>query len=521
MTAERRAAERQAREAARWSREAAKARQAEHVAKQQKLAESKTSAVAEEVSLLDRTLVGALERHAVTFDSLKVKFEPQPFQPGKLAEPLVAPEWRQYEPAEPRGLDRWFGGMSAYRRAVAQAKLLYDAATASFQQAEAERVRALGAARAEYDRKVETARQGAKLYNENVDTNRDGFMQGEPEAVEWFVDKVLRASRYPNGFPREWQVAYRPENRDVVIEFELPPQQVVPVVREYRYIKSRDAMDPVVRPSGEVKQRYARLVASIALRTLHEVFSATQPQIVEAVVLNGRVSTIDKATGKKARPHLISIEAERSAFIDLNLADVDPAACLRGLNALVSPNPFDLEAVEPFIAFDLRRFRFVDSADELSTLDSRRNLLKLSPTEFEHLVKELFVAMGAEAWRTVPSKDGGVDAVATSKNLFFGGVCLIQAKRWTGLVGLDAVHALTGVMTDHNATTGVLVTTSWFSRTSEQFAQRNRITLINGAELKHLIKQHLGIDVVPGTSPPKRARASDNTQTGRLGPAGS
>ena len=37
-----------------------------------------------------------------------------------------------------------------------------------------------------------------------------------------------------------------------------------------------------------------------------------------------------------------------------------------------------------------------------------------------------------------------------------------------GLVGLEAVHALTGVMTDHNATTGVLVTTSWFSRTNEQ-----------------------------------------------------
>lgn len=44
--------------------------------------------------------------------------------------------------------------------------------------------------------------------------------------------------------------------------------------------------------------------------------------------------------------------------------------------------------------------------------------------------------MGAEAWTTIPSKDGGVDAVATSKNLFFGGVCLIQAKRWSGLVGL-------------------------------------------------------------------------------------
>ena len=125
--------------------------------------------------------------------------------------------------------------------------------------------------------------------------------------------------------------------------------------------------------------------------------------------------------------------------------------------------------------------------------------------------------MGSETWATIPSKDGGVDAVATSKNLFFGGVCLIQAKRWTGLVGLESVHALTGVMADHNAMRGVLVTTSWFGRTSEQFANRNRIVLINGAELKQLIKDHLDMDVIPGTTPPRRLRASDNTQTGRPG----
>jgi restriction system protein len=174
-----------------------------------------------------------------------------------------------------------------------------------------------------------------------------------------------------------------------------------------------------------------------------------------------------------------------------------------------------MEAIEPFIAFDLKRFRFADDMDVVAGLDSRPNLIKLSPTEFEHLVRQLFVAMGAEAWTTIPSKDGGVDAVATSKNLFFGGVCLIQAKRWAGLVGLESVHALTGVMADHNATTGVLVATSWFGRASEQFAKRNRITLINGAELKQLIKKNLGIDVIPGTSPPRRLRASDNTQTGR------
>ncbi len=66
-------------------------------------------------------------------------------------------------------------------------------------------------------------------------------------------------------------------------------------------------------------------------------------------------------------------------------------------------------------------------------------------------------------------------------------------------------------MADHSATTGVLVTTSWFGRASEQFAQRNRVTLINGAELKSLIKQYLQLDVIPGTTPPRRLRASDNT----------
>ena len=385
---------------------------------------------------------------------------------------------------------------------------------------EDQRQRALAAARAEHERTVADGRAKAVAQNADIEARRAAFAAGDAEAVEWFVGQVLDASRYPNGFPRQYQVAYRPENRDVVVEFELPPQQGVPTVRGYRYVKTRDVIEPLPRPENEIKQRYARLIACIALRTLHEIFTATSGDVVEAVVFNGRVNTIDRATGKPARPHLLSVSAERSAFADLVLAAVEPAACLKRLNALVSPNPFDMEAVEPFITFDLRRFRFTDNLDVVAGLDSRPNLLKLSPTEFEHLVRQLFVAMGAEAWTTIPSKDGGVDAVATSKNVFFGGVCLVQAKRWTGLVGLESVHALTGVMADHNATRGVLVATSWFGRASEQFAMRNRITLINGAELKQLIKEHLKTDVIPGTSPPRRVRASDNMQTGRPGPGG-
>ncbi len=515
----RREMERQAREQARLAKEREKARQQQHIEAQQRTADAKSAAVERQIKALDEILTSVLSLPALTFDALKVTPEIPRFNPGPLGIAETAPNWKDYAIPEPSALSRLFGGAARYERQTVEAKARFEAVTSAHRQREADRERALAAAKSGYEHMVADIRAKAAGENAALEARRTGFATGDLEAVEWFVSRVLDTSRYPDGFPHQYQVAYRPENRDVVVEFELPPQMIVPAVRGYRYIKNRDAIDPLPRPATEVKQRYARLIACVALRNLHEIFTAMPRDSVEAVVFNGRVSTIDRATGKPARPHLLSVEAERAAFEDLVLAAVEPAACLKRLNALVSPNPFDLEAVEPFITFDLKRFRFTDDLDVVAGLDSRPNLLKLSPTEFEHLVRQLFVAMGAEAWTTIPSKDGGVDAVATSKNLFFGGICLIQAKRWTGVVGLEAVHALSGVMADHNATTGVLVTTSWFGRASEQFANRNRITLINGAELKQLIKEHLNRDIIPGTSPPRRLRASDNTQIGRPDPA--
>jgi len=514
MAAQRREAERRAKEQARRSKELEKALKEEHLAAQQRSADTKTAALERQVKDLDEVLTSVLRLRPLSFANLMTPTVPSRFEPGALAHGKPPPNWDDFTPPEPRGLARLLGGNARYAREVASEQARFDAAMKAHKQAEADRQRALAAAKVAHDQQV--AADSRRIAE--IRARQSAFMAGDPEAVEWFVGRVFDSSRYPRGFPHEYQVAYRPENRDVVVEFELPPQKVVPDVRGYRYVKARDAIDALPRPQNEVKQRYKRLVACVALRTLHEIFTATSPEVIEAVVFNGRLSTIDRATGKPTRPHLLSVSAERSVFEDLVLAAVEPAACLTRLNALVSSNPYDLEAVEPFIAFDLKRFRFTDDLDVVAGLDSRPNLLKLTPTEFEHLVKQLFVAMGAEAWTTIPSKDGGVDAVATSKHLFFGGVCLIQAKRWTGLVGLESVHALTGVMADHNATTGVLVTTSWFGRASEQFAKRNRVTLINGAELKQLIKEYLHKDVIPGTSPPRRLRASDNIQTGRPGP---
>jgi restriction system protein len=349
--AQQREQERQAREAVRLAKEKERLAREHYLVTRQQEADAKTNLVAVQVRMLDEILTSILTTAPLTFQRLMSVAKVTPFQPGPLATPTPAPDWSDFAPPAPSAIGRAFGGATRYTRQVAEAQAKHDAAMAQHAAHESARQSALAAARADYDRSIAAERTRVARLNEQVAQRQKDFAAGVPEAVEWFVSRVLEGSRYPKDFPRTFQVAYRPENRDVVVEFEFPSQSVVPLVRGYKYVKTRDAIDPLARPETEVKQRYKLLIARIALRTLHEIFTATPSEVVEAVVFNGRVSTIDRATGKPARPHLLSVSAERAIFQDLVLAAVDPAACLTRLNALVSPNPFDMEAVEPLGSF--------------------------------------------------------------------------------------------------------------------------------------------------------------------------
>ncbi|ONH25543.1 hypothetical protein BL253_27320 [Pseudofrankia asymbiotica] len=333
--------------------------------------------------------------------------------------------------------------------------------------------------------------------------------------MEWFVGQALAAAPYPDGFPQTRKIAYRPQEHDIVIEIDFPRRSVIPEVREYKFYKTVPEIRPVKWKEPEARKLYAQLVAWMTLRVVHEVFTVTKAlDLVDVVVFNGTVTDVDPATGKDTLYHLISLEPERSLFEgSLELDRVtDPIRCLRGLDARVSPNPYDLEAVQPVVTFDLSRFRLANDSTELADLDSRTNLLQLTPTEFEKLIEKLLKAMKFDAYRTVDSKDDGIDVVVTRNDVIFGGVCLVQAKRTKNRVELSTVQAVAGAMADHNAATGMVVTTSWFGPSSIAFAKRNRITPVKGAELKHMIKRYLGIDVIPGVAEPRGRRASEGRE---------
>jgi restriction system protein len=471
-----------------------------------------SSAMQDRVAELESVLVASVRsRLDVTFASLRQSVTYRKFDAGALERSTPPPRWEQYAPPPPAGLGRLFGGSGRQERQEALARTAFDQACAEHAATEADRRQRLAERRREYDRQVTAATDATAAHNAEIDQFEHDFRTGESEAVAQFCTLVLDSVAYPDGFPHRTRVLYRPEPKEVLVEFELPPQSLIPVERDYKYVAVRDEITATARPTPEIKDRYTRLIAQVALRTIHEVFTCDQADVVSVVTFNGHVSTKDLATGQPVRPCLVSVSAERQVFSSFVLAELDPVMCLKRLNALVSNHPYDLEAVRPVVDFEtlLTRYKFVEGMDAVAGLDSRRDLLDMTPTEFEHLVRQLFEAMGMRSWVTQASKDDGVDAVAVNEDPVFGGLCIIQAKRYRGAVGVEPVRALAGVMEDKRATKGMMVTTSWVTKDGHAFTARHgRIQIIECEEIKFLCKEHLGLDVLISLpKPPPQRRA--------------
>ncbi len=108
----------------------------------------------------------------------------------------------------------------------------------------------------------------------------------------------------------------------------------------------------------------------------------------------------------------------------------------------------------------------------------------MSPEEFEWAIGSLFEALGCKLSVTQRTRDGGIDLDGYREGVG-GGRVVVQCKRYSNTVGVDAVRDLFGaVAADHNISQGFLVTTSEFSKPARDFAKDKRITLIDGLELE-------------------------------------
>jgi restriction system protein len=370
--------------------------------------------------------------------------------------------------------------------------------------AEQGRLEELASHKREHEARLAEGRRDVDEHNLRIDGWAEGLRARDKAAVERYLQYVLRRTPLPADFPRQAEVAFSPAAEQAVVRLQLPGRDTVPTVRGYTYVQGRDEVKPMPRPSRDAGDLYRSLVAQVALLVVRDLFDADPA--LQVVAFNGHVDTTDPATGQRIYPCLISLNVERELFSQLVLDQVRPEVCLRHLNALVSGHPYELEPITPILDFDLTKYSFAEGLDAVASLDSRPDLMEMSATEFEHLVRQIFEAMGMQGWTTLPSKDDGVDGVVVNPTPFVGGLTIVQAKRYKDVVGVSHIRELAGAMEEKKAGHGILVTTSWYTSGGWQKARdHGRIELIDGHRLVHLIKDHLGKDVLIGIKRPKNA----------------
>jgi restriction system protein len=465
--------------------------------------DAKNEAIDGRVVELESLLTSTLQvDHSVDFDALKTTPAITTYDPGRLAIAEPPPAAASFAvPALSAGKRLVPGAKEKHARAEEEASRAYHAAVAAHAAREAGRV-------AEWKRAYEAHEAAnaaliaeADRKNKETDAFREEFASGDPDAIVSYFDLVLQRSAYPDGFPQRFRLAYVPASKQLVVEYQLPTVEVVPAAKAYRYIKSNDEVKETARPLAQIKSLYSSVVAQVALRTLHELFGADHTGYIDTLVLNCVVDGVDPATGIAVRPVLLTVRTTREVFDSLDLARVEPFACLRHLGAGVSKSPQELLPVRPVLEFDMVDKRFVQESDVLSGLDQRPNLMELTPNEFENLITNLFAKMGLDTRQTQPSRDGGVDCVAFDPRPVFGGKVVIQAKRYKGTVGVSAVRDLFGTVHNEGASKGILVTTSGYGHASFDFANGKPLELLDGSNLLYMLAEYAGVEA--RIEPPK------------------
>lgn len=327
-----------------------------------------------------------------------------------------------------------------------------------------------------------------------IDSQREQYLRGVPEVIVGYCDMVLSNSQYPDFFPKEWDLDYSPETKVLLLDYRLPAPGNLPTLVEVKYVAARDEFAEKHLSEAQVAKLYDELVYQVVLRTIHELFEADQVHALEAVIFNGHVRSIDRGTGNETDACVLSLQANREAFLAINLENVDPRACFRQLKGVGSSKLHSITAVAPIMRIRRDDGRFVAAHEVAHQLDEGYNLAAMGWEDFEHLIREVFekefAAAGGEVRVTQASRDGGVDAVIFDPDPIRGGKIVVQAKRYTSTVGVSAVRDLYGTALNEGATKGILVTTSDFGPDAYEFASGKPITLLNGGNLLHLLEKH-------------------------------
>ncbi len=330
--------------------------------------------------------------------------------------------------------------------------------------------------------------------NQLIDELKNKYSQKEVGAILEINKMILDNSDYPINFEKYIVIDYNPNNKIMIVDYQLPSPDNIPTMKEVRYVKSLGKSVEKHITTSQKEALYDNIIYQMTLRSIYELFQNDTNDFMASIVFNGYVHTVDPSVGKKITPCILSVQANKAEFLEFNLLQIDPKMCFRHLKGISSSKLHSLTPIPPVLVMDKRDSRFIQPREIESVLEEGENLAAMDWQDFEHLIREVFdkefSGNGGEVKITRASRDRGVDAIAFDPDPLRGGKIVIQAKRYTNTVGVEAVRDLYGTLINEGASKGILVTTSEYGPDAYDFAKGKPIILLTGGNLLSLLEKH-------------------------------
>ena len=326
------------------------------------------AALAEIDAILETTL--AVDDY-VELSELRTVVHHPPFEPAaEIANPGIGPEPVPIppapvfvEPASPKGISGLLGGKRRHDEAVASARAEFDRTYAAWA-LDVEQRKAHEATQAQQYRDLETAREAAlreardtfaaecrqrefeaEAQNAKLDKLIAELAFDVPDAIQDYVGIVLSNSVYPESFPVEHDFTFDLSERELSLTVQIPGPDALPAIKAYKYVANRDEIVSTPLPAKDTKDRYARAVAQVAVRSLHEIFEADRSTKIRTISLTVQVTATNPGTGLPTVTPLAAVATDRETFEKIDLHNVVPVATIEHLGGVMSKNCVGLSPI--------------------------------------------------------------------------------------------------------------------------------------------------------------------------------
>lgn len=265
---------------------------------------------------------------------------------------------------------------------------------------------------------------------------------------------------------------------------------------DYEWISYSGKNENIEKPTTH-KEKEAILQKFVKLISIRTLFASTlilNNSDIETLCINIKQKWTNPALGIEEEGVTSSLQVKKDGIKNINIEKIDPEKTFRHFRGIHAPSIFEPTKIRPIIEFDKTDSRIIETSDVLGQMDESQNLALMDWEDFEHLVAQLFQLEfandGSEVNVTQSSRDKGVDAIVFDPNPLKGGKYILQAKRYTNVVGVSAVRDLYGTIMNEGANRGILITTSTYGSDSYEFAKNKPISLVDGSNLLSLLQKH-------------------------------